>query len=110
MRKEDDSTWDGEDITKVVSSGNGAGVDVFINMDANVLHDFLKRQRLTDKKQEFIKRSWQTAIFLNCLVMYNDLAKNEKGDMVPDIMKSFSKIILDLMCNETFMKELEKAE
>lgn len=110
MRKEDDSTWNGEDITKVVPSGNGAGVDVFINMDANVLHDFLKRQRLTDKKQEFIKRSWQTAIFLNSLVMYNDLAKSEKGDMVPDVMKSVSKIILDLMCNETFMKELEKSE
>lgn len=110
MRKEDDSIWGGEDITKVVPSGNGAGVDVFINMDANVLHDFLKRQRLTDKKQEFIKRSWQTAIFLNSLVIYNDLAKNEKGDMVPDIMKSVSKIILDLMCNETFMKELEKGE
>jgi hypothetical protein len=110
MRKEDDSTWDEKDITKVVPSGNGAGVDVFINMDASVLHDFLKRQRLTDKKQVFIKRSWQTAIFLNSLVIYNDLAKNEKGDMVPDVMKSVSKIILDLMCNETFMKELEKTE
>lgn len=110
MRKEDDSTWDEKDITKVVPSGNGAGVDVFINMDAGVLHDFLKRQRLTDKKQEFIKRSWQTAIFLNSLVIYNDLAKNEKGDMVSDVMKSISKIILDLMCNETFMKELEKTE
>ena len=79
MRKEDDTTWDEKDITKVVPSGNGAGVDVFINMDASVLHDFLKRQRLTDKKQEFIKRSWQTAIFLNSLVIYNDLEKMKKA-------------------------------
>lgn len=110
VTKEDGVNWDGEDIAKVIPSGNGAGVDVFINMDADILHNFLKQQQTSGRKQEFIKRSWETAIFLHSLVIYNDLAKSEKGDMVPDIMKSVSKIILDLMCNETFLKELEKGE
>jgi len=30
--------------------------------------------------------------------------------VVSDIMKSVAKIILDLMCNETFLKELEKSD
>lgn len=108
--KEDGTNWNGEDIAKVIPSGNGAGVDVFINMDADILHNFLKQQQTSVRKQEFIKRSWETAIFLNSLVIHNDLAKNEKGDMVPNIMKSVSKIILDLMCNDAFLKELEKGE
>lgn len=110
IKKEDGTPWNGEDIARVVPSGNGAGVDVFINMDADVLRNFLRQQKVSDKKQDFIKRSWETAIFLNSMVIYNDLAKMEKGDLVPDIMKSVSKIILDLMCNDTFLKELEKGD
>ncbi len=106
--KEDGTNWNGEDIAKVVPSGNGAGVDVYINMDADILRNFLRQQKVTDKRQDFIKRSWETAIFLNSMVIYNDLAKTERGEMVSDIMKSVAKIILDLMCNETFLKELEK--
>lgn len=108
IRKEDGSMWNGQDIAKVVPSGDGRGVDIFINMDADVFHDFLNRQHLSQKKQEFIKKSWQSAIFLNSLVIYNDLEKMEKGDLLPEVMKSISKIILDLMCNEAFLKELEK--
>jgi len=108
--KEDGTNWNGEDIAKVVPSGNGAGVDVYINMDADILRNFLRQQKVTDKRQDFIKRSWETAIFLNSMVIYNDLAKTERGEMVSDIMKSVAKIILDLMCNETFLKELEKSD
>ncbi len=110
IKKEDGTNWNGEDIAKVVPSGNGAGVDVYINMDADVLRNFLRQQKVTDKRQDFIKRSWETAIFLNSMVIYNDLAKTERGEMVSDIMKSVSKIILDLMCNDTFLKELEKGD
>jgi hypothetical protein len=110
MRKEDGTHWNGTDITKVVPSGDGAGVDVFINMDADVLHTFLRQHKVSGRRQDFIKRSWETAVFLNSLVIYNDLSRTEKGDLVPDVMKSVSKIILDLMCNETFLKELEKGE
>jgi hypothetical protein len=108
--KEDGTNWNGKDIAKVVPSGNGAGVDVYINMDADILRNFLRQQKVTDKRQDFIKRSWETAIFLNSMVIYNDLAKTERGEMVSDIMKSVAKIILDLMCNETFLKEIEKSD
>ncbi len=108
--KEDGANWNGADIAKVVPSGNGAGVDVYINMDADILRNFLRQQKVTDKRQDFIKRSWETAIFLNSMVIYNDLAKTERGEMVSDIMKSVAKIILDLMCNETFLKEIEKSD
>ena len=110
IKKEDGTPWDGTDIAKVVPSGNGAGVDVFINMDADVLRNFLRQQKVTDQRRDFIKRSWETAVFLNSMVIYNDLAKTERGEMVSDIMKSVSKIILDLMCNDTFLKELEKGD
>lgn len=108
--KEDGANWNGADIAKVVPSGNGAGVDVYINMDADILRNFLRQQKVTDKRQDFIKRSWETAIFLNSMVIYNDLAKTERGEMVSDIMKNVAKIILDLMCNETFLKEIEKSD
>jgi hypothetical protein len=110
VRREDGSAWNGEDIAKVVPSGDGRNVDIFINMDADVFHDFLNRQHLTQKKQEFIKKSWQSAIFLNALVIYNDLERIDMGNLLPDIMKSISKIVLDLMCNESLLKELEKDE
>jgi hypothetical protein len=110
IKREDGTGWDGGDIAKVVPSGNGAGVDVYINMDADVLRNFLRQQKVTDRRRDFVKRSWETAVFLNSMVLYNDLAKTERGEMVPDIMKSVSKIILDLMCNDTFLKELEKSD
>jgi len=103
--------WTGEDIAKVAPSGSTNGdeesVDVYINMDANILHDYLRRQQLSQKQQELIERSWETSIFLNSLVLYNDLSKLGKEDMLPNVMKSISKITLDLMRNEPLLKELE---
>lgn len=110
IRKEDGTCWNGEDIARVVPSGNAGGVDVFINMDADVLRNFLRQQKVTDQRRDFIKRSWETAIFLHSMVIFNDLKKTDRGDLVSDIMKSVSKIILDLMCNDTFLKELEKGD
>jgi hypothetical protein len=104
--------WTGEDIAEVAPSGSTNGdeqsVDVYINMDADILHDYLRRQQVSEKQQELIERSWETSIFLNSLVLYNDLSKLEKEDMLPDVMKSISKITLDLMRNEPLLKELER--
>ena len=104
--------WVGEDIAEVAPSGSTNGdeesVDVYINMDADILHDYLRRQQVSEKQQELITRSWETSIFLNSLVLYDDLSKLEKEDMRPDVMKSISKITLDLMRNELLLKELEK--
>ena len=104
--------WTGEDIAEVAPSGSTNGdeqnLDVYINMDANILHDYLRRQQVSEKQQELITRSWETSIFLNSLVLYNDLSKLEQEDMLPDVMKSISKITLDLMRNELLLKELER--
>ncbi len=104
-------SWTGEDIAKVAPSGSTNGdeqnLDVYINMDANILHDYLRRQQVSQKQQELIERSWETSIFLNSLVLYNDLSKLENEEMLPDIMKSISKITLDLMRNQPLLKELE---
>jgi len=108
-----DPEWTGEDIAKVAPSGatNGdeKGLDIFINMDANVLHDYLRRQQISERQQELIERAWETSVFLNSLVLYNDLSRLEREDILPDIMKSISKITLDLVHNESLLKELEQA-
>jgi hypothetical protein len=62
-----------------------------------------------ERQQELIKRAWETSVFLNSLVLYNDLSELEKEDMLPAIMKSISKITLDLGHNESLLKELEQA-
>ena len=113
--QEMDPPWNEVDIVKVVPSGteNGKKLDIFINMDAGAIHSYLRRNQLSEKRQEFVKRCWQTSVYLNSLILYNDLAKNEKNDfyeMIPEIMKSFSKIVLDLMCNTAFLKEIEKEQ
>ncbi len=104
--------WTGEDIGEVAPSGetngDGKNLDVFINMDADVLRGYLRRQQVSAKQQVLIERSWETSIFLNSLILYNDLSKLEKEGMLPGIMKSISKITLDLMYNESLLKELEE--
>ena len=104
--------WAGKDIAEVAPSGSTNGdeqnLDVYINMDADILHDYLRRQQVSQKQHELIEGSWKTSIFLNSLVLYNDLSKLEKEEMLPDVMKSISKITLDLMRNEVLLKELER--
>ena len=106
-----DPLWIGGDIAKVAPSGSTNGdeqnLDVYINMDANILHSYLRRQQVSQKQQELIERAWETSVFLNSLVLYNDLSRLEKEEMLPDVMKSISKITLDLMRNELLLKELE---
>jgi len=104
--------WTGEDIGEVAPSGetngNGKNLDVFINMDADVLRSYLRRQQVSGKQQELIERAWEASIFLNSLILYNDLSKLEEEEMLPSIMKSISKITLDLMYNESLLKELRE--
>ena len=104
--------WTTEDIAKVVPSGetngNGKNLDVFINMDADVLRSYLRRQQVSGKQQEFTEMAWKASIFLNSLILYTDLSELEKEEMLPEIMKSISKITLDLMYNESLLKELKE--
>lgn len=118
-KKEDYSCWEdhgwaGADIAKVVAStegGNGEKgekLDVYINMDADDLHNFLRRKQVSQKQQEIYTRSYETAIFLNSLVIYNELRDTQdKEEILPQVMRGISKITLDLMWNEEILKELE---
>lgn len=108
-----DPPWTKRDIVNVFPSGtdNGNKLDIFINMDADILDDYLRRQQLSQKRQEFVCRCWQTSIYLNSLILYNDLTNKENNEAIeflPEIIRSFSTVILDLMCNESFLKEIEK--
>lgn len=83
--------------------------DVYINMDSKDLHLFLIRKRLTQKEQDNVKRLYQTSILLYSLVIYNDLSKKNGGteELFPSLIKSISKICLDLAYSEALIKSVE---
>ena len=56
---------------------------------------------------ELVTMSLETSTFLNSLVLYNDLSKLEREGLLPEIMKSISKITPDLVCNKSLMSEFE---
>ncbi len=104
--------WTSEDIVDVKSNINDNSTrqfDVFINMDSNDLIGFLQRKKLSQVEQDSIKRLYQTAILLYSLVIYNDLTKQNNGseELLPVLMKSISKICLDLAYSETLIKEVD---
>jgi len=107
--------WGGEDIVDVkctTSFGKDQDrqYDVYINMDSNDLHGFLRRKKLSQQEQDFVKRLYQTSVLLYSLVLYNDLSKLNGGheNLLPNVMKSVSKIALDLAYSETLIRSTEE--
>ena len=107
--------WTGKDIaeTKVTLLSEGPDekqYDVFINMDSDDLHTFLRRKKLSQNEQDFVKRLYQTSILLYSLILYNDLSKINGGkeEMLPEIMKTISKVCLDLAYGESLVKGVEE--
>ncbi len=106
----DAEKWNENYISEVIPGGND-DIDIFINMDTGVLHDFLRRQQSSDKKIEEIKRTYQTSIFLHSLLMYNELKDfDELERILPTAMKAVAKITLDLIWNEGLIKSMEELE
>jgi len=102
--------WNEEYISEVIPGGDD-NVDIFINMDSGVLHEFLRRQQPSEKKIEEIKRTYQTSIFLNSLLMYNELKHVDNSiDILPQAMKAVAKITLDLIWNENLIKSIQLEE
>jgi len=94
-----DMGWTGEDIAKVIPSGE-EDIDIYINMDADALHSYLRMEQRSDKKIDQIKGLYQISMFLHALVFYNDLSEMDKIDddeLLPEVMKSIAKISLDLI-------------
>lgn len=94
-----DPPWTGEDVAKVIPAG-GEDIDIYINMDADALHSYLRTEERSDEKIDRIKGLYEISMFLHALVFYNDLSEMEEVDedeLLPEIMKSVAKISLDLI-------------
>ncbi len=105
--------WTGEDIADVVpietsKTEDSRSIEVRINADSDILLHFLRTRELSEEKADIIKKRYITSIFLYSLVVHNHFSKQNKKDLVPEIMKSISKIILNLLFSEKFLQELEK--
>lgn len=111
-----DYNWTGRDICKIFPSGNEKYlVDaVAINMDADVLHNYIRRRKLTDKNIEHTKRLYQIGTYLISLILYFQISNREniedKEDLLSYLMKGVGKIILQVIINEEIIKEVEKEE
>jgi len=109
-----DYSWNGEDICKIFPSGNERyTVDaVAINMDASVVHNYIRRRKLTDKNIEHLKRLFLIGNYLVSLILYFQLSHREdiedKEELLSYLMKGVGKIILQVIINEEIIKEAEK--
>ncbi len=111
-----DYNWTGEDICKVFPSGdkNHLVDAVATNMDAFVIHDFMRQRKLTDKNIEHMKRLFKVSVYLLSLILYLQLSSRdeieEKEVMTAFLMKGIGKIILQVVINEEIMKEIDKED
>lgn len=104
--------WSEEDVAEVRTitlDNQKKCYDVYINMDSNDLHSFLRRKKLNQHKQDNVKKLYETSILLYSLVMYNDLTKRNGGseELLPILLRSVSKICLDLAYSDALIKSIE---
>ena len=95
-----DKGWSGEDVVEVGEmSKNGKNIiDVWINMDANDLVNFLRaKPNISPGKQDAIKKYYKLGIHLYSLMLLEQLKERQnRFDLIPEIMKGISKILLSL--------------
>lgn len=109
-----DYNWDGEDICRVFAASDEEHlVDaVAINMDADSIHNYIRRRKLTDKNIEHLQRLYKVGVYLISLILYFQLANHheeieEKEQLLSHLMKGVGKIILQVAVNEEIIKEAE---
>ena len=66
-----------------------------------------RTKELSEEKADIIKKRYITSIFLYSLVVHNHFSKLSKRSRL-EVMKNISKIILNLLFSEKFLRELEK--
>jgi hypothetical protein len=98
-----DPPWTGEDVAKVVPVEDE--IDIYINMDTNVLHRFVRAHRLTTRRVDMALYWYKVSIYLYSLVLHHDLAAIELQDQFSEIIKSVAKLILDLIYGQTLQPE-----
>lgn len=120
--KWDQFDWSAEDVVKVEAKDNDSkpsDLTVYINMDSNDLLEFKKRRRFNPNMIEMVDRSYEIGVLLNALAMYMGFSKLEKEkfttedfslteDLLPETIKLNSKIMLDLIWSEDFLKKIEE--
>lgn len=111
-----DYNWCGEDICKIFpSSEERCLVDmVAINMDADVVHNYIRRRKLTDKNIEHLQRLYKVGIYLTSLGVFLQLSQcqdiEEKEALLSNLMKGIGKVIIPVVINEEIIKKIEKEE
>ncbi|MDI6760663.1 MAG: hypothetical protein QMD05_07530, partial [Candidatus Brocadiaceae bacterium] len=111
-----DYNWSEDDICKIFPSSEERHlVDaVAINMDADVVHNYIRKRKLTDKNIEHVKRLFKIGIYLVSLGLFFQLSQKEdieeKEQLLSDLMKGVGKIIIPTVINEEIIKEIEKEE
>ncbi len=111
-----DYNWTGDDICKVFPSGEKDHlVDALaINMDAYVIHDYMRQKKLTDTNIEHLKRLFKVSVYLISLILYFELSQREdieeKEEMTSYLMKGVGKITLQIVINDEILKEIDKEE
>jgi hypothetical protein len=112
----DNIGWSGSNISEVVETrlpnqtekkNKSIISEVQINADSDVLHHFLRTNQIGSVKQEAIKSTYQTAVFLYSLVIFNDLKGINRGDLFPVFMSSVAKILLNLIFSKKLLKEID---
>ena len=114
-----DYNWTGEDVVKVFpSSKENSLIDaVAVNVDSFSLSQYLRSNRLSGSRLEAAKRVYEIGIFLTSIFHYYEVKKNQnewKGldaeDIIANLMKGYSKVMLYLLLNDQLLKELEAIE
>lgn len=103
--------WTGGDIVEIgeIERRGERLIDVWVNMDADVLVNFLRsKPKTTEEKQMSIKRLYKAGIHLHSLVLYHEFRdKADRSELVAKIMmKGISKVIL-LLGDESVLKAIE---
>ncbi|HBB76330.1 MAG TPA: hypothetical protein DCZ82_01560 [Candidatus Levybacteria bacterium] len=102
--------WTGEDIVEIgeIEKEGEKVLDVWLNMDADVLINFLRsKSGLTEEKQLAVKRFYKAGIHLHSLILYHEFKdRADKGELVAKIMKGVSKVIL-FLGDESVLKAIE---
>ena len=96
--------WDEKHIFNIIlgKEGNDNIHAVAINMDCNILRNFIKNQKIKTKKDiEFAKICWRTIIFF--LVVFSFLSnrkRKDRDDILQENIKYLSYIFLTILFNK----------
>lgn len=111
--------WGGEDIVKLIlkTESEKARIEaIIINMDSDVLHDFLKRNKARNEKQiKMINDKYFLNIYLHTMFLYstldNNLNKEEStvaiDELLPEMLKSYSMFLLSLNTDKAVLHHLK---